>query len=124
MTKISKMMSTRSDGSQEQFYPETHAQGIVGLTEYVSGQIPAGVASVNGKIGEVKISANDVGAANDVHMHANATTELSGFLSAEDKAKLDGLGETAGISENRANDLIYAAFETQTQIVLEILKEV
>ncbi|EKZ4506396.1 hypothetical protein QRW46_001171 [Listeria monocytogenes] len=48
MTEIKRMLQTKEDNSKEQFYPETHVAGIVGLTEYVSGQLPTGVVSVNG----------------------------------------------------------------------------
>ncbi|EAC6780028.1 hypothetical protein [Listeria monocytogenes] len=124
MTKISKMMSSNLDGSKEQFYPETHAQGVVGLSEYVSGYMPTGVSSVNGKTGSVKITPTDIGAAKDLHSHDEATPVRSGFLSAEDKSKLDGLAETAGISENRASELVDAAISKQTQLKLEIIKEI
>lgn len=53
MTEIKRMLQTKEDNSKEQFYPETHVAGIVGLTEYVSGQLPTGVVSVNGKAGRV-----------------------------------------------------------------------
>ncbi len=63
MTEIKRMLQTKEDNSKEQFYPETHVAGIVGLTEYVSGQLPTGVVSVNGKAGRVLLDAEDVHAA-------------------------------------------------------------
>ncbi len=60
MTEIKRMLQTKEDNSKEQFYPETHVAGIVGLTEYVSGQLPTGVVSVNGKAGRVLLDAEDV----------------------------------------------------------------
>ncbi len=63
MTEIKRMLQTKEDNSKEQFYPETHVAGIVGLTEYVSGQLPTGVVSVNGKSGSVLLEADDIYAA-------------------------------------------------------------
>ncbi|EAD9138889.1 hypothetical protein AB924_08235 [Listeria monocytogenes] len=120
MTEIIKLMKAGVAGSKEQFYPETHVQGIVGLSEYVSGSIPLGVSSINGKTGEVKLDYSDVQAAREKHAHPNANTETAGFMSAEDKVRLDGLTETSGISEARANELIR---NYTTGISLETIKE-
>ncbi|EAD8411551.1 hypothetical protein ADS57_08295 [Listeria monocytogenes] len=120
MTKIVKLMKSEVAGSKEQFYPETHVQGIVGLSEFVSGSVPLGVASINGKTGEVKLNYADVNAAKSSHEHSEATPETAGFMSAEDKSKLNGLSGTAGISETRANELIR---NYTVGISLETIKE-
>ncbi|MDT0017391.1 hypothetical protein QJV03_09380 [Listeria swaminathanii] len=91
MTEIKRMLQTKEDNSKEQFYPETHVEGIVGLTEYVSGQLPTGVVSVNGKAGRVLLGADDVYAAKKNHGHDLATYTTDGFMSSFDKQKIDEL---------------------------------
>lgn len=91
MTEIKRMLQTKEDNSKEQFYPETHVEGIVGLTEYVSGQLPTGVVSVNGKAGRVLLEASDVYAAKKDHNHDVATYTTNGFMSSSDKQKIDEL---------------------------------
>ncbi|EAD5687336.1 hypothetical protein [Listeria innocua] len=91
MTEIKRMLQTKDDNSKEQFYPETHVAGIVGLTEYVSGQIPTGVVSVNGKAGRVLLEAEDLHAAKKIHEHEVATYTTDGFMSSFDKQKIDQL---------------------------------
>ncbi|MBC2123028.1 hypothetical protein [Listeria marthii] len=91
MTEIKRMLQTKEDNSKEQFYPETHVEGIVGLTEYVSGQLPTGVVSVNGKAGRVLLEADDVYAAKKNHGHDLATYTTDGFMSSFDKQKIDEL---------------------------------
>ncbi|EEU8424521.1 hypothetical protein HDI65_000153 [Listeria innocua] len=91
MTEIKRMLQTKDDNSKEQFYPETHVEGIVGLTEYVSGQIPTGVVSVNGKAGRVLLEAEDLHAAKKIHEHEVATYTTDGFMSSFDKQKIDQL---------------------------------
>ncbi|MCD2247724.1 hypothetical protein LAX74_000925 [Listeria marthii] len=91
MTEIKRMLQTKEDNSKEQFYPETHVEGIVGLTEYVSGQLPTGVVSVNGKAGRVLLGADDLYAAKKNHGHDLATYTTDGFMSSFDKQKIDEL---------------------------------
>ncbi|EAD4270765.1 hypothetical protein I6O30_001912 [Listeria monocytogenes] len=91
MIEIKRMLQTKEDNSKEQFYPETHVAGIVGLTEYVSGQLPTGVVSVNGKAGRVLLDAEDVHAAKKSHNHEVATYTTDGFMSSFDKQKIDQL---------------------------------
>ncbi|EKZ4082934.1 hypothetical protein QSO22_001174 [Listeria monocytogenes] len=91
MTEIKRMLQTKEDNSKEQFYPETHVAGIVGLTEYVSGQLPTGVVSVNGKSGSVLLEADDIYAAKNTHSHDVATYTTNGFMSSFDKQKIDEL---------------------------------
>ncbi|AIS61414.1 hypothetical protein [Listeria ivanovii] len=91
MTEIKRMLQTKEDQSKEQFYPETHVEGIVGLTDFVSGQLPTGVVSVNGKSGSVLLEAADVYAARKDHNHNVATYTTDGFMSSFDKIKMDEL---------------------------------
>ena len=58
----------------------------------------ANVQSVNSKSGVVTIAAADVGAATSTHIHAAATTSAAGFLSASDKAKIDGIAAGAQVN--------------------------
>lgn len=53
------------------------------------------VTSVAGKTGAVTLSAADVGAASASHSHTAATTSAAGFMSTNDKAKLDGIASGA-----------------------------
>lgn len=52
--------------------------------------------------GNITLTPSDIGAAEAVHTHANATTTEAGFMSATDKTKLDGVqsGATAGADWN------------------------
>ncbi|WP_200830133.1 hypothetical protein [Listeria monocytogenes] len=106
MTKIVKSLQKMDDGSLEQVFTQTHAAAVIGLAEYVSGQDILGVSSVNGQTGAAVLNAEDVKASREDHTHDNATDEKAGFMSAEDKKKLDGLTETNGITEERAKELI------------------
>ena len=56
------------------------------------------VTSINGMTGAVSLTASDVGAAASNHSHANATTSASGFMSATDKSKLDGIEAGANVT--------------------------
>lgn len=58
----------------------------------------ANVQSVNSKSGVVTLTATDVGAATSGHTHAAATTGAAGFMSASDKAKLDGVAAGAQVN--------------------------
>ncbi|WP_270993650.1 hypothetical protein [Listeria seeligeri] len=91
MTEIKRMLQTKKDQSKEQFYPETHVEGVVGLTDFVSGQLPTGVVSINGKSGSVLLEAEDVYAARKNHNHDVATYTTAGFMSSFDKMKIDEL---------------------------------
>ena len=44
---------------------------------------------------DIILSANDVGASASSHSHSNATTSSSGFMSSNDKSKLDGIANGA-----------------------------
>ncbi|EKZ4877808.1 hypothetical protein QO274_000073 [Listeria monocytogenes] len=123
MTKVVKTMKKKQDGSIEQVYIETHASGVVGLSEFVSGQDVLGVSSINKQTGAVNLSASDLNASEIGHIHANATESVSGFMSPEDKAKLDGFAETAGITEDRAKELINENAAESAKITLTLIKE-
>ncbi len=94
MTDIVKV---EQDGIQ--VYPQTHTAAIENLDAFVDEKITGSgvgtVASVNGKTGEVVLSAGDVHALPDTtqipEIPGNATTTAAGLMSAEDKTELDGL---------------------------------
>lgn len=60
----------------------------------------APVTSVNTKTGTVVLDFTDVGAAPLIHIHSDATTTVSGFLSATDKVKLDTIATGAEVNVN------------------------
>lgn len=94
MTDIVKV---KQDGVQ--VYPQSHTAAIENLDAFVDEKITGSgagtVASVNGKTGEVVLSAGDVHALPDTtqipEIPGSATTEDAGLMSAEDKTKLDGI---------------------------------
>ncbi|EFS03928.1 hypothetical protein [Listeria seeligeri] len=99
MTNIKRMLEKKVDDSTEQFYPETHVEGVIGLPEYVTGQFQTGVTSINGKAGAVTLVASEVDAAETIHGHPVATQLANGFMSSEDKKKVDELtAPDAGVS--------------------------
>lgn len=94
MTDIVKI---KQDGVQ--VYPQSHTAAIENLDTFVDEKIAGSgagtVSSVNGKTGEVVLSASDVQALPDTtqipKIPGSATTTTAGLMSAEDKSKLDGL---------------------------------
>lgn len=58
------------------------------------------ITSVNTKVGVVVLDYTDVGAAPLIHIHNDATTTTSGFLSAPDKVKLDTIATGAEVNVN------------------------
>lgn len=53
MTEIDKLMKISVDGtSQEQFYPETHAQAVQGLSEYIAANGGTGNTGATGATGQ------------------------------------------------------------------------
>lgn len=67
------------------------------------------VSSVNSQVGDVNLTAADVGAAPTSHGHSNATTGVAGYMSAADKSKLDGIEANARADQTGAE--IKAAYE-------------
>ncbi|CBH27747.1 hypothetical protein ACFFF1_08250 [Listeria seeligeri] len=123
MTKIVKVMKKNKDDSVEQVYTETHVNAVTGLSEFINGHDILGVSSINNQTGAVILKASDLNASEIAHVHADATSSTAGFMSAEDKSKLDGFSEGAGITEQRAEDLINNALSQSSQIILTTVKE-
>jgi Major tropism determinant N-terminal domain len=76
----------------------------------------SGLSSLVGTLGEIWIdvtkptvvvhdgsTAGGIPLAHEVHTHANATTLTSGFMSTDDKTKLDALSVTGGIQSILSN---------------------
>lgn len=57
--EIKKVMETDESGVQRQIFPETHIQAVIGLDELATQG--TGVTSINGKKGNIILTANDLG---------------------------------------------------------------
>lgn len=56
---IKKIMETDESGVQRQVFPETHASAILGLDKIET--VGTGVTSINGKTGDITLTAKDLG---------------------------------------------------------------
>lgn len=77
--EIRKLMRKNDDGSDEQYYPETHANAVIGLNEAIGLDKEGnslGVVSINGKTGIIVLQANDLGI-------VRASADSDGLLSKE-----------------------------------------
>lgn len=75
------MMETEENGVERQFYPITHASAVRGLEKIIAGQ--SKVLSVNGKIGAVILTREDLGLENALTELPYATEETDGIITAE-----------------------------------------
>lgn len=57
--EIKKVMETDVSGVQRQVFPETHASAILGLDKIET--VGTGVTSINGKTGDITLTAKDLG---------------------------------------------------------------
>lgn len=65
-------------------------------------------------------TASEVGAAEEDHIHTDATTSVAGFMSAADKTKLDGIA-TGATATTKTSDLTNdSEFQTATQVQTSI----
>lgn len=82
MAKSKRMMETdEKTGVQRQFFPITHISAIIGLDKIISGQ--SKVLSVNGKIGAVVITKEDLGLGNAITELPYANEMEDGIITAE-----------------------------------------
>ncbi|MDT2597838.1 hypothetical protein [Enterococcus dongliensis] len=82
MAKSKRMMETdEKTGVQRQFFPITHISAIIGLDKIISGQ--SKVLSVNGKIGAVVITKEDLGLGNVITELPYANEMEDGMITAE-----------------------------------------
>lgn len=92
MAKTKRMMETdEKTGVQRQFFPITHASAVLGLEEIIAGE--ATVLSVNGKIGAVIITKEDLGLENALTELPYASEEDDGIITAEMYQKILNSGE-------------------------------
>lgn len=57
--EIKKVMETDNAGIQRQVFPETHISAIVGMDKIET--VGTGVTSINGKTGDITLTAKDLG---------------------------------------------------------------
>lgn len=82
MAKSKRMMETdEKTGVQRQFFPITHISAVIGLEKIISGQ--SKVLSVNGKIGAVVITKEDLGLGNVITELPYANEMQDGIITAE-----------------------------------------
>lgn len=73
--EINKMMKKNKNGTQDQFYPETRVDAVVGLNDALEDAGKGVVTSVNGKIGAVKLVAADLGLSESGVPHASENSD-------------------------------------------------
>lgn len=91
MAKSKRMMETDDKGIKRQFFPITHISAVIGLDKIISGQ--SKVLSVNGKIGAVVITKEDLGLGNVITELPYANEDQSGIITAEMYQKILNSGE-------------------------------
>lgn len=57
--EIKKVMETDESGVKRQIFPETHVSAVLGLDKIET--IGTGVRSINGKTGDITLTAKDLG---------------------------------------------------------------
>ena len=57
--EVKKVMETDESGVQRQVFPETHVSAVLGLDKIET--IGTGVRSINGKTGDITLTAKDLG---------------------------------------------------------------
>ena len=57
--EVKKVMETDESGVQRQVFPETHVSAVLGLDKFET--IGTGVTSINGKTGDITLTAKDLG---------------------------------------------------------------
>jgi hypothetical protein len=82
MAKAKRMMETdEKTGVQRQYFPVTHISAVIGLEKIISGQ--SKVLSVNGKVGAVVITKEDLGLGNVITELPYANEFDDGIITAE-----------------------------------------
>lgn len=61
LIEINKTMKKNKNGTQDQFYPETIVDAVIGLSDALEDAGKGVVTSVNGKVGAVNLTAADIG---------------------------------------------------------------
>lgn len=91
MVNTAKLMRKKEDGTDEQYYPQTHIAAVLGVSEFmknISGNSSgrSGVSSINGKDGVVFITQKDLGI-------VLATSTTDGLLSKEMYQKIQKMSD-------------------------------
>lgn len=77
------------NGKPSVFPPETHSHTVSQITDFPASMPASDVPDWAKQPSKPTYTASEVGAAATDHAHSNATGTTAGFMSAEDKAKLD-----------------------------------
>lgn len=110
MAKTKRMMETdEKTGVQRQFFPITHASAVLGLEEIIAGE--ATVLSVNGKIGAVVITKEDLGLENVLTELPYASEEDDGIITSEMYQKILNSGEGGGVSQEYVDQKMSEAYQ-------------
>lgn len=81
MAKSKRMMETEASGVKRQFFPITHISAVIGLDKIISGQ--SKVLSVNGKVGAIVLTKEDLGLGNVITELPYANEMEDGIITAE-----------------------------------------
>lgn len=81
MPEVRKIMEKDTNGIDRQIFPETVPEAIIGLNDLMAGE--SNVLSVNGKIGVVVITKEDLGLENAITELPFASEESDGIITAE-----------------------------------------
>ncbi|MBO0456277.1 hypothetical protein JZO77_05935 [Enterococcus hulanensis] len=81
MAKSKRMMESDEQGVKRQFFPITHVSAIIGLDKIISGQ--SKVLSVNGKVGAIVITKEDLGLGNVITELPYANETVDGIITAD-----------------------------------------
>lgn len=81
MAKSKRMMETDEKGVKRQFFPISHVSAIIGLDKIISGQ--SKVVSVNGRIGAIVLTKEDLGLGNAITELPYASEMEDGIITAE-----------------------------------------
>lgn len=94
MPEVKKVMEKDANGIDRQIFPETVPEAIIGLNDLMAGE--SNVLSVNGKIGVVVITKEDLGLENAITELPFASEESDGIITAEMYLKILNSGGGAG----------------------------
>ncbi|MGM0125729.1 hypothetical protein IGI37_003129 [Enterococcus sp. AZ194] len=79
--EVRKLMRKDEKGVQRQFMPETSVKAIIDIEEMIAGTSP--VLSVNGKVGNVQITKEDLGLTHGPENPTYASETADGIITSE-----------------------------------------
>lgn len=111
--EINKMMKKNKNGTQDQFYPETRVDAVIGLSDALEDAGKGVVTSVNGKVGAVNLTAADIGI-NGNAVYASETQD--GIITSETyKAILNNTTDTESLKQDilelKKNEIVVGDFD-------------